>query len=112
VTDVRHRPHANGQALYFQGYPGRNQWGGVTDCYVAVTAYQLILGYTMLGYPARAVHLLKEVVMKKLIMHTTIAFALVASTAVLMIVHPQSAVACATWHCGCQEHLGAVACRE
>jgi hypothetical protein len=39
VTDVRHRPHANGQALYFQGYPGRNQWGGVTDCYVAVTAY-------------------------------------------------------------------------
>ncbi len=49
--------------------------------------------------------------MKKLILLGTIAIALVAGTAVLMIVRPQSAVACATWHCGCQEHPGAVACR-
>jgi hypothetical protein len=48
--------------------------------------------------------------MKKLILLTTIAFALVGGTAVLMTVRP--AVACATWHCGCQDHPGAVGCRE
>jgi hypothetical protein len=51
--------------------------------------------------------------MKRLILLTTIAFALVASTAVLTIVHPQSAAACATHHCGCQHHpKNAVDCRE
>ncbi len=42
--------------------------------------------------------------MKQLILFATIAFALVAGTAVLMMVQP--AVACATWHCGCQDHAG------
>jgi hypothetical protein len=47
--------------------------------------------------------------MKKLILLTTIAVALVGGTAVLMTVRP--AAACATWHCGCQEHDGVIACR-
>jgi hypothetical protein len=51
---------------------------------------------------------LKEITMKKLVLLATISFALVAGTAV---VHPQSALACATWHCGCQDHPAAVACR-
>ncbi len=45
--------------------------------------------------------------MKTLILFATIAFALVAGTAVLMV---QPAVACATWHCGCQDHPGIVGC--
>jgi hypothetical protein len=48
--------------------------------------------------------------MKKLILLATIAFALVGGTAVLMTVRP--AVACTTWHCGCQAHSGVVDCRE
>jgi hypothetical protein len=48
--------------------------------------------------------------MKKFILLATIGFALVAGTAVLTMVHP--AVACATWHCGCENQATAVACRE
>ena len=44
-----------------------------------------------------------------LILLTTIAFVLVGGTVVLMTVRP--AAACATWHCGCQDHEGAIACR-
>jgi hypothetical protein len=56
---------------------------------------------------------LKEITMKKLILLAAIAFGLVASTAVLTIVHPQSAVACATQHCGCENHpKNVVDCRE
>jgi hypothetical protein len=55
---------------------------------------------------------LNEIAMKKLILLATIAFALVGGTAVLMTVQPQSALACATWQCGCQDHPTAVACRE
>jgi hypothetical protein len=50
--------------------------------------------------------------MKKFVILAAFAFALVAGTAVLTMVHPQSAVACATWHCGCQDHPAAVGCRE
>jgi hypothetical protein len=49
--------------------------------------------------------------MKKLNLLATTAFALVGGTAVLVTVRPQSAVACATWHCGCQDHPAAVGCR-
>jgi hypothetical protein len=56
---------------------------------------------------------LKEITMKKLVLLAAIAFALVASTAVLTMVHPQSAVACATQYCGCQGHpKNVVACQE
>ncbi len=48
--------------------------------------------------------------MKKLILLATIAFVLVAGPAALTF-HPQSALACATWHCGCQERPGAVDCQ-
>ena len=48
--------------------------------------------------------------MKKLVILAAFAFALVAGTAVPMMVRP--AVACATWHCGCQQHSGEVDCRE
>jgi hypothetical protein len=55
---------------------------------------------------------LKEITVKKLILLATIAVALVGGTAVLMTVRP--AVACATWHCGCQDDPAAhqPACRE
>jgi hypothetical protein len=57
--------------------------------------------------------LLREITMKRLILLAAIAFGLVASTAVLTTVHPQSAVACATQHCGCENHpKNAVDCRE
>jgi hypothetical protein len=45
--------------------------------------------------------------MKKLIL---LAAALVGATAVLMTIHPT--VACTTWHCGCEDHSAAPACRE
>jgi len=50
--------------------------------------------------------------MKKFVILAAFTFAFVAGTAVLMMVHPQSAVACATWHCGCQDQSAAVGCRE
>jgi hypothetical protein len=51
--------------------------------------------------------------MKKLILLATLAFALVTGTAALTMVYPQSAAACATWHCGCQDHPNnSVPCRE
>jgi hypothetical protein len=46
--------------------------------------------------------------MREFVILATFGFALVASTAVL----PQSASACATWHCGCEDHSAALACRE
>jgi hypothetical protein len=71
--------------------------------------YSLTTSPVLEAWDAPEPHLLKKVTMKKLILLATIAFALVAGT---MMVHTQSAVACATWHCGCQEHPGAAACRE
>jgi hypothetical protein len=49
--------------------------------------------------------------MKKFVFLAAFAFALVAGTAIPMMIRP--AVACATWHCGCQDHpAAAVGCRE
>jgi hypothetical protein len=47
--------------------------------------------------------------MKKFVFLAAFAFALVAGTVPTMV---RPAVACATWHCGCQDHPAAVGCRE
>jgi hypothetical protein len=47
--------------------------------------------------------------MKKFVILAAFAFTLVAGTAVLTMVRP--AVACATWHCGCQQQSGEIDCR-
>src|SRR4249919_3058912 len=48
----------------------------------------------------------EQAIMKKFVFLAAFAFPLVAGTAVPMMVRP--AVACATWHCGCQDHPAAV----